>query len=133
MDYSDGDECVNMTVYVNLSLPLLQRSDPVLLWSRFLRSALYFAYATSAPQQRAKRALLLQVIYPCDHSYIYIYIYICFNSSLPSRQPVVLVLGLKHWLQACHPSHPRTPTLALIRMSSSFWAQTSCPQKNWLK
>jgi hypothetical protein len=76
MDYSDGDECVNMTVYVNLSLPLLQRSDPVLLWSRFLRSALYFAYATSAPQQRAKRALLLQVIYPCAHSYIYIYIYI---------------------------------------------------------
>jgi hypothetical protein len=62
--YSDGGDCVNMTVYVKLAPPLFHNSDLSLslCWARFLRCALYFSYATSAPQQRSKRALLLQVI-----------------------------------------------------------------------
>ena len=59
--YSDSGECVNMTVYVKLALPLLKHTDLPLQWSRFLRCALYFSYATSAPQHRSKRAMLLQV------------------------------------------------------------------------
>jgi hypothetical protein len=60
-DYCDGDGCVNITAYVSLALPLFQRSDCQTQWARFLRCALFFAHATSAPQQRSKRALLLQV------------------------------------------------------------------------
>ena len=59
--YSDDGECVNMTMYVSLAVPLLQSRDSRLHWARFLRCALYFAYATSAPQQCSKRTLLLQV------------------------------------------------------------------------
>jgi hypothetical protein len=60
-EYSDSDDCANMVVYVKVSLPLCLHSDPALRWTRFLRCALYFAYATSAPHQRSRRALLLQV------------------------------------------------------------------------
>jgi hypothetical protein len=63
--YSDGGDCVNMAAYVKLALPialpLLQDSHLALQWARFLRCALYFSYATSAPHQRVKRAVLLQV------------------------------------------------------------------------
>ncbi len=61
--YSDSGDCVNMAVYVKLAPPLFHNSDLMLssCWARFLRCALYFSYATSAPQQRSKRALLLQV------------------------------------------------------------------------
>jgi hypothetical protein len=57
--YSDSGECVNMTVYVKLALPL--HSNLALQWARFLRCALYFSYASSAPMHRSKRAMLLQV------------------------------------------------------------------------
>jgi hypothetical protein len=59
--YSDGGDCVNMAVYVKLAFPLLQHSHVTSQWARFLRCALYFSHATSAPQQHSKRALLLQV------------------------------------------------------------------------
>ena len=59
--YSDDGECINMTMYASLAVPLLQSRDSRLHWARFLRCALYFAYATSAPQQCSKRTLLLQV------------------------------------------------------------------------
>jgi hypothetical protein len=60
--YSDGDDGGNMVAYAKLALPLLRNRDRALLWARFLRCALYFAYATSAVLQRSKRTLLLQVM-----------------------------------------------------------------------
>jgi hypothetical protein len=73
---SNGDDGMNMIAYVKLAFhnnpfpiswpphseihPRLSKN--ALFWARFLRCALYFSYATSAPHQRMKRDLLLKVL-----------------------------------------------------------------------
>jgi hypothetical protein len=57
---SCAEEMDDIVIYMRVALPLQHQSDPYCIWSRFLRIALYFQYATSTEPQT--KASLLQAL-----------------------------------------------------------------------